>query len=432
MRVLQETLLLSGEYLVIGFMNSRFLKIKYLRSYFLFLFALIVINVGIFHFIGPISSALFGIFLAILAFNFESNKLVAVISSTLSISLYVFLNYVLGFLLTKIKIYDALTLLQVVGMVLVTYLLIGSLISIKIKEFLLHLTSQKETGWILTALCSLTLSSYYALIFDEYYFDSHSYQGLAHLFFIMLYGGALIVGAVFSVGLIRQSLRNKLLEQEQQSLTEYMMLLENTNNEIRNFRHDYKNILLTMDTFLKEKNYDELQHYFYTSILPMISELNQESFKLSKATNIESKELKSLVIHKALIAQQKGIDTIVEVPEKTKKLSDKQIIPVIRGVGIILDNAIEGAATTEYPSVKMGFIQTKEFLTIIVENSCLSTIPPIHQLKETGFSTKGEGRGNGLSILQNIVRNSTQLFLETKIEDNRFTQKIVIQMNEEG
>lgn len=432
MGILQESLLLCGEYFVIGFINLRFLKIKCSRYYFLFLFVLIVVSIEVFHFFGPFSSALFGIFLTILAFNFESNKFVAVISGTLSISLYIFLNYVLGFLLTKIKVYDVLTLPQVVGMVLITYLLIGSLISIKIKELLFYLTRQKETGWVLTFLCLLTLSSYYALIFNEYYFDSHSYRGMTNLFFITLYGGILIVGTIFSVGLIRQSLKNKLLEKEQQSLTEYTILLEDTNNAIRNFRHDYKNILLTIDTFLEEKSYDELSHYFYTSILPTISELDQDGFKLSKATNIESKELKSLVIHKALIAQRKGVDTIIEVPEKTMRLPNKQTITVIRGLGIILDNAIEGAITTEYPSIKMAFIQTKELMTIVVENSCLSSIPPIHQLKEAGFSTKGEGRGNGLSILQDLVRNSAQIFLETKIENDHFTQKIVVRMNEEG
>lgn len=241
-----------------------------------------------------------------------------------------------------------------------------------------------------------------------------------------MYTGILLIGSVFSIGLIKQSVKNRHLKQEYQSLAEYMKMLELTNNEIRNFRHDYKNILLSIEGYLDEKDYSSLDHYFRKVIMPTITYLEKDSFKISKASNIESSELKSLVVNKVLIAQQKGIDTIIEVPKVIKEIPDHLVMLLIRALGIILDNAIEGADESKNPEIRIAIFDIGNSLTIVVRNSCLENIPPLHQIKKSGFSTKGTGRGRGLAILQELMRDADNVFLETKVDSEYFTQKVII------
>ncbi|MFC0362811.1 sensor histidine kinase [Enterococcus canintestini] len=426
MATLFELLLLGIEYFSIGFINGRMLERKFDKKYFLWSFVIIIMSVALFYSFGNISSVCFGILLLILSFNLEKDKFVAIITSTMSLGMYIFLNYVVGFALTKLNIYDRLNMVQILGTIITCYLIIGLVLSMKIKKFLLHLTQQKEVGWVLSILCILVLISYYALIIEESYLNVHSYYGLTNLFFVSMYTGVLIIGAFFSVGLIKQSIKNRLLKQEYQSLTEYMKMLELTNNEIRNFRHDYKNILLTIEGYLDEKDYSALDHYFRKVIMPTVTYLEKDSFKISKASNIESREVKSLVVNKVLIAQQKGINTIIEIPKLIKELPDNLIMLLIRALGIILDNAIEGADKSENPELRIAMFEVGRTLTIIIRNSCLENIPPLHQIKQSGFSTKGAGRGHGLAILQELIHEVDNVFLETKIENDYFMQKIVI------
>lgn len=55
----------------------------------------------------------------------------------------------------------------------------------------------------------------------------------------------------------------------------------------------------------------------------------------------------------------------------------------------------------------------------------------MHVLKQKGFSTKGEGRGLGLSNLGELTAMEPNILLETIISEQRFTQKVVVIGEEE-
>ena len=45
---------------------------------------------------------------------------------------------------------------------------------------------------------------------------------------------------------------------------------------------------------------------------------------------------------------------------------------------------------------------------------------------QEGYSTKGNNRGMGLSILQEIIHRSENMTMETRVENNEFIQEIMI------
>ena len=50
----------------------------------------------------------------------------------------------------------------------------------------------------------------------------------------------------------------------------------------------------------------------------------------------------------------------------------------------------------------------------------------INKINKIGYSTKGQKRGIGLSVVNDIIHSSKNLELETTIEDNFFVQHLKI------
>ncbi|MDT2835598.1 hypothetical protein P7H50_01560 [Enterococcus durans] len=130
-----ELLFLGIEYFSIGFINGRLLGRGFDKKYFWWLLVAIIASVVLFDNIGILSSVFFGILLLVLSFNSERDKFVAVVTGTISLGMYIFLNYMVGFVLTKLNIYDHLTMGQTLGTVIICYLIIGLLLSAKLKKF---------------------------------------------------------------------------------------------------------------------------------------------------------------------------------------------------------------------------------------------------------------------------------------------------------
>ena len=59
---------------------------------------------------------------------------------------------------------------------------------------------------------------------------------------------------------------------------------------------------------------------------------------------------------------------------------------------------------------------------ILIINSCENNIGPIAQLFKEGYSTKGNGRGLGLSTFKNTIDTYSNIVVDTEIENNKFVQ----------
>ena len=72
-----------------------------------------------------------------------------------------------------------------------------------------------------------------------------------------------------------------------------------------------------------------------------------------------------------------------------------ELISFTRILSILLDNAIEAAATTKERRLWIVLLEDFGTLRLIIENSSEEQID-LRSLGERGYSTKGEGRGLGL------------------------------------
>jgi len=215
------------------------------------------------------------------------------------------------------------------------------------------------------------------------------------------------------------------IEIESQAMTYYTTEIEKQFTNMRKFKHDYENILASMDSYFREDNYEQLKEYYYSEVKVTSNNLTQYNFSLENLSRIKVKAIKSILATKLMIAHEEGITFNVEVKEEIKSIPIS-LITLVRMLGIILDNAIEELATLGEGKLMIGVWNEGKNVTFVVQNTCRSSIEKVHELEKIDFSTKGEGRGIGLSNLSELVGEQTNVLLETSIIRGQFIQKLEI------
>ncbi|QLK86456.1 quorum-sensing sensor histidine kinase AgrC [Staphylococcus sp. 17KM0847] len=216
--------------------------------------------------------------------------------------------------------------------------------------------------------------------------------------------------------------RNK---QEIEDYYKYTLQIEQINNRMRKFRHDYINILSSMSEYLREDDLEGLKSYYYTHISPLKDNFEHNSLKLNGVEKLRLREIKGVMTTKILQAQENDIEVSVEVADEITHIN-MPLIDLSRVLGIIMDNAIEASLTIDDPMIQIAFIKTDTSVLIIIMNKAPDNLPKLHTLFQEGFSTKGQNRGLGLSTLKEITDNTDNALLDTTINNHYFIQKLEI------
>lgn len=215
-------------------------------------------------------------------------------------------------------------------------------------------------------------------------------------------------------------------EFEYTAMEKYTTEINKQYQEIRKFRHDYINILSSMEHYIREEEFEQLADYYYQNILPTKRIFEKSNLHLNDIQKIKSSEIKSILMTKLVLAQEKNISVQVEIRDDFSLPNTIDPVIFIRIVGILLDNAIEELESLNDGELRFAVFYQEEDLIFIIQNTCRSEIQPIYQLKQEGYSTKGENRGLGLKNVDDLIRESGNILLETSIRENRFTQIIRI------
>jgi len=243
----------------------------------------------------------------------------------------------------------------------------------------------------------------------------------------------LVVQTVFVLFLIVKAMSNqkkifndKFNKQELKYLKKYTEHLEKNQEKLSKFRHDYKNLLLSLKEIATINENNEL----FTQInqLEKYSDQNLENigFDYNYFRNIDNNYIKSLLISKFYQANENGIKCKFECSEILSKVPIP-IFDCVRILGIILDNAIESSKDSNKKEISMMIYQDEFQLEFLVINSCCDAISiPIEHLIEKGISTKESHEGLGLNTIQEINNKNNKMFVQYKKEDSKFTTQIIL------
>ena len=258
-------------------------------------------------------------------------------------------------------------------------------------------------------------------IFDGDSSNFETTEGMFAIFYIIIM--FVIIGILVYMSIKESKIEKQRIQYE--SLKEYTAKLELLYTDMRKFRHDYINILSSMYGFVEEGDMCGLKKYFDEKIQPLNQKMNSNNYKLVALKNVHLPEVKGLLSSKIIKAQELGLDTFIDVSEPIDEINI-DILELVISLGIIMDNAIEAALSSEEKRISLGLIKKNQSVMIIVSNSFFGNISSISMLFKQGFSTKGENRGLGLSNLKEIIDKYKNVTLDTFIKNELFFQEITI------
>ncbi len=245
---------------------------------------------------------------------------------------------------------------------------------------------------------------------------------------IVLYLAYFVLTFFLIYNFMKEYIKNTKIIMKQHSydnLREYMEQIEELYQQIRGFKHDYTNIMVSMSAYINSGDLEGLKLYYNREILPIRAKFDTSNDAVAKLYNLDVVEIKSLLFLKLNYALEMNIDVVLEVTERIDKI-DMKIIDIVRVVGILLDNAIEACLECDYPKMQIAVVQINGDVTFIVRNSYIKKKINYSKLGRIGVSSKGENRGVGLYNVKQILGEYKNAFLNTEYGDVYFVQDLQI------
>ncbi|HFI0041721.1 TPA: sensor histidine kinase [Streptococcus suis] len=217
-----------------------------------------------------------------------------------------------------------------------------------------------------------------------------------------------------------QELKDKQLT----DLGRYSRHVESLYKEIRSFRHDYTNILISLNEAIREEDIVAIRTIYSEVIADSDRKFYDGKYDIARLSNIQNPAVKSLLSSKMLEAQKKGIAISVEVDAEIEP-PDLELIEFITILSILLDNAIDAAKQCANGNIVFAYFQEDDRKIIVVENTTVEDKVSTSHIFEYGHSTKGDNRGIGLANVKAILDNYPKFSISTNSSNHRFVQELV-------
>ncbi len=233
--------------------------------------------------------------------------------------------------------------------------------------------------------------------------------------------------------LLKKSQQDKLIK-EQKQLQEYTRYLEESEDELRAFRHDYRNMFNSLKISAQEGDTKELIQKLdeYTK-----TNLNAKAFEKYRDVNhIKVKSLKSIIIAKLTEMYGSKIpynfecrDDITKIPNNINELD------LVRIIGISCDNAIEESKALSKQNKKahieimISSNEDGEF-EYEIQNKRRDSEISLKQIQQRGYSTKKSHSGMGLANINSIKNKYENMTISYEIPKGYFDFYLVIEPEE--
>ncbi len=194
-------------------------------------------------------------------------------------------------------------------------------------------------------------------------------------------------------------LMNRVNSTEQKNKDVYIHSLIQVNNEFRELKHDFSNILQGYGGYLDLGKLDKLKKYHDS----VTKEMRISGVRLTLGARLEEDPLLiSLLIDKETYAEKLGVDFRVSINGKLEReyFTD---LDIIRFSSILLDNAIEAAAESAEKKVSLTYYVKQNGNRLYVISNSTKGHVNLDQMLEPGVTTKEGHMGMGLPTARRLV-----------------------------
>ena len=222
------------------------------------------------------------------------------------------------------------------------------------------------------------------------------------------------------MGFFQNRLHKKLAAYQREIMETHCRETETMYQEMRGWRHDFRNHLQLLKSYAQKGDLDAVQAY--------LAELEQDLSRVDPAVKTGNTMADAILNSKISLARSKGVPVRADarIPVKLS-ISDLDLCVIL---GNLFDNAIEA-------SVKLPESQRLIRLYMDMKGSQLyisfTNFAPGGKLKQAGgrFSTtKGSGHGFGLLRIDSVVKRLGG-YLRRASEEGAFTTEILLPQEQE-
>lgn len=173
--------------------------------------------------------------------------------------------------------------------------------------------------------------------------------------------------------------------------------LENFNLLLRAQRHDFKNHIQVVSALIDMAEYEEARNY--------LLRVNADMLTVNRANKTAHPAINALLEAKLMLCEKKGIAFGIDVT-CTLDILPVPSWQVCRILGNVIDNAIDAIESVDMlqPFININIKNAPGgYLFRVSNNGPQIKQSNLHAIFLPEFSTKGNGRGVGLSIVKNIL-----------------------------
>ncbi len=231
---------------------------------------------------------------------------------------------------------------------------------------------------------------------------------------------------VFVLGYFKEKTNNNRITSEYERLLNYVKVYEQTIDEKSKKQHEYKNQLILISGMVKTK---KVKDYINDLINEEQDDKNVELIR--KIQYLPQGGLKGLIYYKVEEMINRGIDVYVDI---SPKLDDKKVKKVIKDnlhdiskiMGVYLDNAIEAVNEADKKYIVIDASVEKGNIIFSFSNTYKGCVN-LSKLDKEGYTTKGNGKGYGLSLVKDIINKKKDIFSsERQVNGPYYVQKLYI------
>jgi len=229
---------------------------------------------------------------------------------------------------------------------------------------------------------------------------------------------------VFVIGFFKEKSNNNKIIYEYDQLLDYIKTYEQLLDEKSKNQHEYKNQLSVIRMMCRNKKTVD----YIDSLLENEIEANLET--ANKLKYIPKGGLKGLIYYKIETMKKKKLKVFIDVSSELRNYKlwnkcDKNLQSISKILGVYLDNAIEAAENSREKFIIFEvFIEDKNIVFTI--SNTFSNEINMEKIDENGYSTKGKGKGYGLSLVKDLISKNDCLEQTRTISGIYYIQKLYI------
>jgi len=234
---------------------------------------------------------------------------------------------------------------------------------------------------------------------------------------------------VFSIFAFTESLRKDIeLKHKNEmlyTLDAYARDVESIATEMRQFRHDHRNLMLGFRAHWESNDWDAFGEYYERYMGEFTASTEASEMGRDKLGRVHPPELKTILFAKFSHASAAGIKSYIEVEGDVIVKGGYNLLDACRVMGILLDNSIDACKGIDDAIIQFMASMQGDSAYFVLQNTCL-TLPPMNQVSHKGFTTKEGARGLGLYNVSQVVARNRNFTLKTSFKNNCFVQEIKV------